>query len=140
MKKALFLFIIFYSFSNIKAQTILGEWGMNSLILDAETKEYKIFPIDPEKYHYGNNIIIKPDGTFVSYYTAPCGNDCFTTTTGKYEIIDKTHIRFFLEKITQDGECNGATEPNLDLGVYTIHYGKNEIRFIKTIGLTIEKK
>ena len=140
MKKLLVpLALILFSF-HLQAQSIIGEWGINSLILNPETKEYILSPTVPNRFQYGNNIKINADGTFLSYYTAPCGNDCFTTTTGKYKRINETHIQFFLEKITRHGDCSGDSEPNLNLGLYSIHFDKDKIRFIKTTGLILEEK
>ena len=140
MKKSIVLLaLIFFSF-HLHAQSIIGNWRINTLLINAETEEYILSSTGPEGWNYGNNLELKADGTFVSYYTAPCGNDCFTTTTGKYERVNKTHIQFFLEKITRDGECMGNSEPNLDLGLYAIHFVKDEIRFTKaTVQLRINK-
>lgn len=125
------LTLILFSFQ-LNAQSIVGDWGINSLLINADTQEYILYTTDPDRFHFGNNLKINADGTFVSFYTAPCGNDCFTTSTGKYEQINDTHIQFLLEKITHHGDCIGDSEPNLNLGLYAIHFDQDKIRFVKT--------
>lgn len=106
------------SVHNSQITVLQGSWRINELITDKSTKEYNLFPQNPEERNYGNNITLKTDQTFMSSYSASCGNDCFTTTTGKYKIIDESYICFFLDEITQNGECFGETKPNEDFGLY----------------------
>lgn len=106
------------SVHNSQITVLQGSWRINELITDKSTKEYNLFPQNPEECNYGNNITLKTDQTFMSSYSASCGNDCFTTTTGKYKIIDESYICFFLDEITQNGECFGETKPNEDFGLY----------------------
>lgn len=113
------------SVHNSEITVLQGSWGINELITDESTKEYNLFPQNPEKFNYGNNITLKADQTFVSSYSAPCGNDCFTTTTGKYKIIDDNYICFFLDEITRHGECFGGTKPNEDFGLYYFYKTEN---------------
>lgn len=128
-------------FQNLNAQTIEGKWGINKLITEAETKEYNLFETEADRFHYGNNIVFKEDGTFESYYTAPCGNDCFTNTSGTYKIINATHLTLFLKKISKSGMCEGDAEPNKSLGVYSIHYDDNgTIRLVKSSSLILNKE
>lgn len=135
MKKLLILNLLILMFQYSEAQSLIGKWKINTLITKAETEEYILFPNNEGKLgFYGNNLFINSDGTFTSSYGAPCGNDCFTTTVGKYEFKDNTHIRFHLEKITRQGECIGSSEPNLDLGLFYIHNDKDKTRLIKSNG------
>jgi hypothetical protein len=97
---------------------LLGSWKIDELITNALATEYNFSLQDTAIFDYGNNIKLDADQTFTSYYTAPCRQDCFTTTTGKYKILDENYICFFLEKITRFGICNGDEQPNEDLGLY----------------------
>jgi hypothetical protein len=101
-------------------------WNTNELLLSDETKEYYLFPQNTDDYNFGNHLKLNPDQTFISFYTADCGNDCFTTSKGKYKIIDKNYICFYLEKITQSGDCSGNTQSDKDLGLY-YYYKKDTI-------------
>lgn len=109
-----------------------GKWQINELILSAKTKEYFLHTQNPDGYSYGNNISINADQTFVSSYSAPCGNDCFTTTKGRYKIIDKNYICFYLETITRSGECSGNSQPNEDLGLYYYYKKDNVFQLLKS--------
>lgn len=114
---------------------LVGTWRINNLVLNDETKEYILYPQNSDPYkNYGNNITLKPDGTFESAYSAECGNDCFTSTFGKYKMIDENYICFFLEKITHTGDCSGESEPKKDLGKYYFYSGVNQIVFLKSTG------
>lgn len=123
-----------------------GSWGIDKLITQEVHKEYILFPRDTkEQFHYGNNITFKPDGTFISAYSAFCGNDRFTTTTGKYKILSEDYICFMLEKESTSGdglfdvntnERVYRTEQvlNLDLGLFRIYREDNKIQFYKSDG------
>lgn len=123
---------------------LTGSWRINNLIANAETEEYFLYPQNPDPYqNYGNKITLKPDGAFISGYSAKCGNDCFTTTFGKYKRIDENYICFFLEKITHEGKCKGKgeNEPKKDLGKYYVYNGTNQKILLKSTGdLEADKK
>lgn len=116
--------------NNSELTTLQGNWKINTLITNKETREYTLFPqqnSDGYNYSYGNNISINSNGTFISSYSAPCGNDCFTTSTGKYKMIDENYICIFLEEITQHGECFGGSKLNEDLGLFRIYKEEGKI-------------
>lgn len=120
---------------NPKITDYQGKWGINTLITNKETQEYILNRKSSEpRSIYGNNITINPDGTFVSGYSAPCGNDCFTSTTGKYKIIDENYICFYLENINHFGECSGNSEPNEDLGLFRIYKNENNLTLLRSDG------
>lgn len=112
-----------------------GKWRINELIANAGTKEYVLSPQSPRMYeNYGNNIAINPDQSFSSSYSAECGNDCFTTTSGKYKIIDGNYICFYLEGISRHGDCSGNESPNADLGLYYFKKFGSIYRLVKSVG------
>jgi hypothetical protein len=118
---------------------IQQKWRINKLISDAETKEYILTPQSPNSFeNYGNNIIFNQDQTFRSSYSAPCGNDCFTSTEGKYKIIDENYMCFYLDEITQSGECSGNSKPNEDLGLFYYYKYENGFLLMKSSG-SLEK-
>lgn len=132
---------------------LLGNWGIDRLITQEPLKEYLLFRRDnEERFHYGNNITLKPDGTFVSDYSAKCGNDLFTTTSGRYKILNEDYICFILEKESKEGyrglfdgntgKAVYSTEqlPNLDLGLFRIYKEDNKIQFFKSDGDPINDK
>lgn len=116
--------------------TILkGKWRISALIANSEAKEYLLSPQSPNRYeNYGNNISINPDQTFISGYIAECGNDCFTTTKGKYKILDENYICFYIEEIIQSGECSENSKPNKDLGLYYYYKTEKGFRLVRSSG------
>jgi hypothetical protein len=133
----LFIFIIVdCSFS----QSIVREWKIDRLILNETQNEYKLTSVNenPEgrfSYDYGNHLRFKEDGTFQSWYTAPCGNDCFTTSSGIYNWVDDTHIELTLDTITYSWFCS-TKESQLDfpfrVGTFYIHSDSAGCRLIKS--------
>ena len=120
---------------NSQITNLPGKWRINHLITNSETKEFTLTPQSSDKFdNYGNNISLNSDQTFISAYSADCGNDCFTTTFGKYKIIDENYICFYLEKIQHHGDCKGNSEPNKDLGIYYFYKNNNGFNLIKSSG------
>ena len=113
---------------------LYGTWNTNELLLSNQTKEYFLFPQSTDDYNYGDHIRLNPDQTFSSFYTAECGNDCFTSSKGKYKIIDRNYICFYLEKITQSGDCSGNTESDIDLGLYYYYKKDTMYNLLKSNG------
>lgn len=111
-----------------------GVWDIDNLIELNDEWEYHLYKSN--KNSYGNYLTLNTNNTFVSGYSASCGNDCFTKTTGKYKLKDKNHISFFLEKIEKSGECAGNPNPNpnQDKGLFFIYKDSTSIKFIKSDG------
>ena len=120
---------------NSKISTLQGKWRISELISNAEIKEYILTTQSSDKFNnYGNNISLNTDQSFVSGYSAECGNDCFTTTKGKYKIIDENYICFYLEEIIRSGECSGNSKPKKDLGLYYYYKTENGFRLLRSVG------
>jgi len=45
-----------------------------------------------------------------SYYFAPCGNDCFPSITGTFELIAPSYVRLNALTFEQDGDCKKKNE------------------------------
>lgn len=130
-------YVNFASATSNPAITVLqGSWKIDQLLVNDKVKEYVLYPQRPESngYSYGNNISLNSNGTFVSGYSAPCGNDCFTTSTGQYKMLSEDYIAFYLDKVTRSGDCSGNSTPSLDLGVYRIYREANKILLRKSNG------
>ncbi|MFV8345419.1 hypothetical protein [Flavobacterium sp. ZB4P13] len=120
---------------NSAITTLQGKWRINHLIINSKIKEYGLSPQNPDRFeNYGNNISLNTDQTFLSGYSAECGNDCFTTSKGKYKIIDENYICFYLEEITHRGDCSGNSQPNKDLGLFYYYKNNNDFNLIKSYG------
>jgi len=81
-----------------------------------ETKELFGTSSDPDDYvlmphadsvgmWVGNIIDFVDKEHFVSNYVAWCGNDCFTSVSGRYYFEDSSKVVFFTDSITFSGEC-----------------------------------
>ena len=123
---------------NSSIVSLQGKWRISQLITNAEITEYSLSQLGFDRFNYGNNITLNTNQTFVCDYSAECGNDCFTTTIGKYKIIDENYICFYLEKITRQGDCSGYSQPNKDLGLYYYYKLGDSFILLKSTG-NIEK-
>lgn len=127
------------SFDAIQSQdTIEGladDWGINNLIgieylydsVPAKVELYNLVNIrfiqkkTQRKYFYGNLATFNSDGTFTCFYTAPCGNDCFPASFGRYKAIDDSHIVLQLDSISQSGFCEKISKKvDINLGIYHV--------------------
>lgn len=72
-------------------------------------------------------------GRFHSWYSAKCGNDCFTDSYGTYEKVNAFYIRFHLSKITNS--CDVKTQKKKETSLYYIHkVSERKIYLIKSTG------
>jgi hypothetical protein len=125
----------FESAVGVDAAAIQGNWTISQLIVGKDADEYTLTSQTKERtFQYGNHISLQPDGTFVCGYSAPCGNDCFTTSVGKYKLINTDYICLFLEKSTQNGDCHSNSDPNEDLGLFRIYRNERGIVLCKSDG------
>jgi hypothetical protein len=59
--------------------------------------------------------------TFSSSYSAPCGNDCFTSVHGTYLFTAENRIRVKIKSIDRHGFCDKKSEViNQDYGFYDL--------------------
>lgn len=141
MKYLLIILTTLFS-THLAAQNLLGQqWHINEVLgRDLQNlQEFTLNSIDTSKnehFVYGNTITFKDDFTFSSGYSAPCGNDCFPYTTGTFQIVDNTHIRIFLHRFYQSGDCeNIDLTVDRDLGIYYISIiNKQSLKLIKSNG------
>lgn len=118
------------------AQEWVGTWKTNELITYKAIEEYVLTPANlaadaTKMERFGNFIVFNADQTFESYYTAPCGNDCFTSTAGVYTIPKDNQMTLTLHRLEQNGMCMQSREETVELGVYNIIKGKELLRLVK---------
>lgn len=66
------------------------------------------------------------DGNFSSSYSAPCGNDCFTSVSGTYMLMRDNLIAIKVDKIQRNGFCSKESEEvNESRGIYQIQTTEN---------------
>lgn len=121
---------------NSLGQQLFGEWKVDYLLLDSIRSEFNLTPVQvKQKNHHddGNHFELKKEGSFRCWYTAPCGNDCFTTSQGTFKLIGEQHIEFFIDTITKHGSCR-MTEQHvypIKAGIFYFESDSKGIRFIK---------
>lgn len=116
-------------------------WNIDTLINDTRNDVYKMRQIPPEeaevpqqgKFVYGGFLKLSENGAFQSYYTAPCGNDCFPNYEGLFEVVDDHHIRFHLTHASQDGDCESFNrDEDLDLGTFLLQPSEDGFYLIRS--------
>lgn len=115
---------------------MLGEWKINNLVIDTLFDNYELTPLNNEQYsNYGNHILIDTNGTFQCWYTAPCGNDCFVYSNGRFVVSeDSINIEFILDDVRYMKECSGRISPYnfpLNLGSFAIKRENSNLYFDK---------
>ncbi len=135
MKKYSVLIALVVSGSS-HAQDWVGTWKTNELITYKTVDEYVLTPANQaanatKMERFGDFIVFNADQTFESYYTAPCGNDCFTTTAGIYTITKNNQIALTLHRLNQEGMCMQSREETADLGTYDVIKEENQMRLVK---------
>ena len=131
MTKFLIAILILISSVSYSQNVLVGNWKIDKILGANEAKDYVITP--QEEISYGNNLIVNKDGTFESSYSAPCGNDTFTTTIGTYEIIGNNTVKFILRELHVVGI--GVEKEDLimnkEIGVFNIVKTDKTITLIK---------
>lgn len=114
-------------FADDAAISLNGHYKISHIINAAPVQTYTLMHIPAERgYIYGNHIMFDPvNSTFKSFYTAPCGNDCFPSSTGTYKMEGEQQIRLYLTSVAQHGACeNYDKDVQQDLGLFLIEVDK----------------
>ena len=94
---------------SIYAQNPLeGKWITASLLgnLKAESQNLLVLT-QRERESFGYATVFEKDdkNQYRSYYFAPCGNDCFRSVSGTFELIAPSYVRLNALKFEQYGDC-----------------------------------
>jgi len=145
MKQLTILLILFFissSFITEKEQH-LGHpiklanttWKVNGKCLETDNQaSFSVVPkvVTEDISSRWGHFISFTEKTFSTSYSAPCGNDCFTSVSGTYELKGGDEILFYVEKITRGGFCSQESEtPKKSFGTYKITETKNGLSFVK---------
>ena len=115
MKRILFLFVIVNflvscdksgnkSSGNIKDK----KWKIDYLFCLDEMRENYTLAIQKDtswEANYGNFVVFSAKGVFKSYYTAPCGTDCFRTIYGIWNEISDVKFTARVDSVQYSGWC-----------------------------------
>ena len=95
--------------SSIYAQNPLeGEWITTSLFgnLKAESQNLLVLTQrEGERVGYATEFKKDNKNQYISYYFAPCGNDCFRFVSGTFELIAPSYVRLNALTFKQNGDC-----------------------------------
>ena len=100
--------------SSIYAQNPLkGKWITNSLLRDFKEGYQNLLVLtqrERESFGYATEFKKDNKNEYISFYFAPCGNDCFPSITGTFEPIAPSYVRLNALKFEQSGDCKHRNE------------------------------
>lgn len=97
-------------------------WKVDGVPFESRSREKYTFT-EYEELEFGNwgHTITFDTKTFSSHYSAPCGNDCFTSVYGDYYFVEQYKIKVKVTKIHRSGFCDKNSEDlNQDMGNYIL--------------------
>ena len=109
-----FLITLLLCASSMYAQNPLeGRWITSSLLgnLKAESQNLLVLTQREGESSGFATVFEKNDkNQYKSFYFAPCGNDCFPSITGTFELITPSYVRLNALKFEQRGFCEKKNE------------------------------
>ena len=100
--------------SSIYAQNPLkGEWITNSLLRDFKEGYQNLLVLTKDKDEIARfATVFKKDNKneYISFYFAPCGNDCFPSVSGTFQLIAPSYVRLNALTFEQTGDCKHKNE------------------------------
>jgi hypothetical protein len=119
-------------FLNILKNTV---WISDGIVgIDRTKNKYKLTKAPDKMGKWaGNMTSFDASNQFTSFYSAFCGNDCFTKAFGHYKFITPIRFALSVDSITYAGECKKPTERFLNpmKQVFQIETQKDTIYLIK---------
>ena len=104
-----FLITLLLCASSLHAQNPLeGEWITSSLLRNLKAESQNLLVLTQrERERSGFAMEFKKDdkNQYISYYFAPCGNDCFRSVSGTFELIAPSYVRLNALTFEQHGDC-----------------------------------
>ena len=112
--------------SSMYAQNPLeGEWITASLLGNFKEEYQNLLVLTREGRESFDCATVFEKGDknqYRSYYFAPCGNDCFPSITGTFELIAPSYVRLNALTFSQSGDCEKKNEKlDNDTAVYYIY-------------------
>ena len=130
-----FLITLLLCASSLHAQNPLkGEWITSSLLGKFKEEDSNLFELTKDKDEIAGfaTVFEKNDkNQYISYYFAPCGNDCFPSIIGTFELIAPSYVRLNALKFEQRGFCKNKDEMlHNDTADYYIYKVSNKKIFL----------
>ena len=85
-----------------------GEWITNSLLGKFKEEDSNLFELTKDEDEIAGiaTVFEKNDkNQYKSFYFAPCGNDCFKSISGTFELIAPSYVRLNALNFSQRGDC-----------------------------------
>ena len=109
-----FLITLLLCAPSLHAQNPLkGEWITNSLLRDFKEEYKNLFVLtqrEGERVGYATEFKKNDKNQYISYYFAPCGNDCFPSIIGTFKLIAPSYVRLNALTFEQTGDCKHKNE------------------------------
>ena len=130
-----FLIILLLCAPSIYAQNPLkGEWITNSLLRDFKEGYQNLLVLtqrEDERGGYATEFKKNDKNQYISYYFAPCGNDCFPSVSGTFQLIAPSYVRLNALTFEQTGDCKHKNEKlHNDTADYYIYKVSNKKIFL----------
>lgn len=130
-----FLITLLLCAPSLHAQNPLkGEWITNSLLGKFKEEDSNLFELTKDEDEIAGfaTVFEKNDkNQYISYYFAPCGNDCFPSIIGTFELIAPSYVRLNALKFEQRGFCKNKDETlHNDTADYYIYKVSNKKIFL----------
>ena len=112
--------------SSMYAQNPLeGEWITASLLGNFKGEYQNLLVLTRkgnESFGYATEFEKGDKNKYWSYYFAPCGNDCFRSVSGIFELIAPSYVRLNALTFSQSGDCEKKDKKlDNDTAVYYIY-------------------
>ena len=130
-----FLITLLLCAPSIYAQNPLkGEWITNTLLGKFKEEDSNLFELTKDEDEIAGfaTVFEKNDkNQYKSFYFAPCGNDCFPSITGTFELIAPSYVRLNALTFEQYGDCEKKNKTlHNDTADYYIYKVSNKKIFL----------
>ena len=130
-----FLITLLLCASSLHAQNPLkGEWITSSLLRDFKEGYQNLLVLtqrESESFGYATEFKKDNKNEYISFYFAPCGNDCFPSITGTFQLIAPSYVRLNALTFEQTGDCKHKNEKlHNDTADYYIYKVSNKKIFL----------
>jgi len=130
-----FLITLLLCAPSLHAQNPLkGEWITSSLLRDFKEGYQNLLVLtqrEDERVGYATEFKKNDKNQYISYYFAPCGNDCFPSIIGTFELIAPSYVRLNALTFEQTGDCKHKNEKlHNDTADYYIYKVSNKKIFL----------
>ena len=130
-----FLITLLLCAPSIYAQNPLkGEWITSSLLRDFKEGYQNLLVLtqrEDERVGYATEFKKNDKNQYISYYFAPCGNDCFPSVSGTFQLIAPSYVRLNALTFEQTGDCKHKNETlHNDTADYYIYKVSNKKIFL----------